>query len=72
MGWAARAKEQRGNPVPAAMSSRMRFISEDKHRRAFLPVGRPPTFARVAFSDREYLIDKCGTLRRAQRSVDGR
>lgn len=66
MGWAARANEQRGNPTPAPMSTKMLFISDQAHLAAFL--GRRtavPAFARVAFSDRQYTIDVFGTLRRA-------
>lgn len=65
MGWAARAKIRTGNPEPAAPSGKVLFINAEKHRDVFTGSRSDPKYARAQFSDREYLIDKHGTMRRA-------
>lgn len=58
MGRAARAKESRGNPQPFVPKSRV--ISASK----FSEHSKLGRLMRVVFSDREYVVDKAGTIRR--------
>lgn len=60
MGWAARAKERRGNPKPADL--KVRYIRADAHEKQSV-LGRAMC---VVFGDRQYVMDAKGTLRRVQ------
>jgi hypothetical protein len=64
MGYAARAKERRGNPTPNPLM--MRYITQDAFKDA---VRRGQQF-RATYSDRAYVMDKHGTLRRLPPSVE--
>lgn len=61
MGRAARAKESRGNPTPFIQMSRV--ISASKFNEHSTILGR---LRRIVFSDREYVMDQFGTLRRSR------
>lgn len=58
MGWAARANVSQGNPVVAPM--RVRIILKDRHDKAVARHGA----SLVECSDRKYLMDGRGVLRR--------
>jgi hypothetical protein len=61
MGWAARAKVRQGNPTHVA--PRTTAISASRVERAFDMGARQ---VRVPFSDRAYVMDRHGVLRRIQ------
>jgi len=62
MGWAARAKQSRGNQTVEATKETV--ILEDKVESAFRK--NPGAIGvKVTFSDREYVVDRRGCLRRA-------
>lgn len=61
MGWAARAKQAKGNPTRTTTS--VRFLKESALRQAFF---HGKQRVRVDYSDRAYLVDTLtGQLRRA-------
>ena len=65
MGYAARARERRGNSTPNPLMER--YITWDAFNEA---VRRGQQF-RATYSDRAYVMDKHGTLRRLPPSVGG-
>lgn len=60
MGWAARAKVRTGNPKHH--TGRLRFVSASKANKAL----STHEGAIVRFSDRAYVMDRKGVMRRAQ------
>ena len=66
MGWAARAKVRTGNPTHH--TGRLRFVSASKAHAALAT----HEGAMVRFSDRAYVMDRKGVMRRVQPKKEDR
>lgn len=60
MGWATRARVSGGNPKP--FTPRARFVSASKFQEGWSPT----RLLLLAFSNRKYVMDAKGTLRRVK------
>lgn len=64
MGWAARAKEQKGNPQPAKRTEASRLDGVSPHRIRQRLFDKGKTRGLVTFAGLVYAVDRHGTMRR--------